>query len=377
MIYFDNSATTQIDPAVLSRLKEVESKYYANPSSIHSAGQSSKFVIEKSRDIIAETIGCSSKEIIFTSGGTESNNLALIGTALANRDKGNHIITTRVEHLSALNTVKYLSSIGFEISYIDVNENGILDFEGLTKIISSETILISVMMVNNEVGNVFSIKEIGEIINKENPIFHVDAIQAFGKIDFDVNDLNVDLISVSAHKIYGPKGTGALYIRQGTQINNLFFGGSQEHIMRAGTENLTGIAGFGEAVEQMIFNKKERRNIKKLRDTFEEKLVAQIPGIELHCKNSKRIYNITNVYFPNIAIDSLLLNLDLEGISCSSGSACSSSSISASHVLQAMNYPEEHTNQSIRFSFGRFNTIEEVEKATQIIAEIYYRIKQE
>lgn len=377
MIYLDNAATTPIDPAVLNRLKEVESGFYANPSSIHSSGQSSKFVIEKSRDIIAETIGCASKEIIFTSGGTESNNLALIGAAIANRDKGNHIITTRVEHPSVLNTVKYLSSIGFNISYIEVDQKGNMDLENFLKLASQNTILISIMMVNNEIGNIFSIQEIGELIKDKEVIFHVDAIQAFGKVDFDVNDLNVDLLSISAHKIYGPKGVGSFYIRTGTKISSLFYGGSQERTLRAGTENLSGIAGFGTAVEQMLINKNERVRIKILRDSFEEKLKLLIPGLAVHCDESNRIYNISNIFFPNISIDSFVLNLDLNGISCSSGSACSSGSINPSHVLSAINFPKEHINQSIRFSFGRFNTENEINKAIRIIHRTYNRLKKE
>ena len=375
-IYFDNAATTQIDPAVLTRLKEVEEKFYANPSSIHSAGQSSKFLIENSRDIIAGNLGCSSKEIIFTSGGTESNNLALIGVALANREKGNHIVTTKVEHPSVLNTIKYLSTIGFEVSYLEVDENGQIDLDNLSKLLSNETILSSVMMINNEVGNIFPIQKIGEFLKEKNLIFHVDAIQAFGKMDFNVNDLNVDLLSLSAHKIYGPKGVGALYIRSGTPINTVMFGGLQERNMRAGSENLTGIAGFGEAVAQMTLQKKEREKIKNLRDTFEQKLILENPEIDIHCSNTERIFNISNIYFPNISIDSLLLNLDLEGIACSSGAACSSGSISASHVLSAMNLLIEHANQSLRFSFGRFNTKDEVNNAVQIITDIYNRLKQ-
>jgi cysteine desulfurase len=375
MIYFDNAATTPIDPSVLSRLQEVESSYYANPSSIHSAGQQSKFVIEEVRDIIAESLGCFPKEIIFTSGGTESNNLAIIGTALANREKGNHIITTRVEHPSVLNTFKYLATIGFEISYIEVDQNGWIDPQRLSKIINNETILVSVMMVNNEVGNIFPVQEIGEVLQSKTIIFHVDAIQAFGKIDFTVDEINVDLISLSGHKIYGPKGIGALYIRTGTKVQNILFGGSQERVMRAGTENLAGIAGFGEAVAQMTLHKSERNIVKKMRDTFEEKLLALIPEAEVHCINGQRIFNISNVYFPKISVDSLLLNLDLEGIACSSGSACSSGTVSNSHVLSAMQLPKQHAAQSLRFSFGRFNTLDEIEKSLKIISEIYFRIK--
>lgn len=376
MIYFDNAATTQIDPAVLTRLQEVQTKYFANPSSIHSAGQKSKYLIEKTRDIIADTLGCSSKEIIFSSGGTESNNLALMGTALANRARGNHIISTKVEHPSVLNTIKYLESIGFYITYIEINESGSIDLEAFSKALSDKTILVSVMMVNNEVGNLFPVDEIATLLNKKNIIFHVDAVQAFCKLDFDAKNLGADLLSVSAHKIYGPKGVGALYVKQGTRIHNILYGGAQERIMRPGTENLAGISGFGEAIKQMILHKNERKKIKSLRDTFEEQLQSQIPDAEVHCRNSNRIFNISNMFFPDISIDSLIMNLDLEGIACSSGAACSSGSLTASHVLQAMSLPPNHANQSIRFSFGRFNTIEEVNKAVQIITEIYHRIKQ-
>jgi len=375
MIYLDNAATTQIDPAVLLKLKEVESEFYANPSSVHSAGQKSRFVIEKSRDIIAETIGCLSKEIIFTSGGTESNNIALIGTAIANREKGNHIISTRVEHPSVLNTLKYLSSIGFSVSFIDVDENGIIEIDSLQKLLSDDTILISVMMVNNEIGNIFPVYKIGQILKDSGIIFHVDAIQAFGKMDINIIELTADLISMSAHKIYGPKGVGALYVRSGTRINNLFYGGSQERIMRAGTENLSGIAGFGKAVEQLLIHKDERKQIKYLRDSFESKLLSMIPEIEIHCKKSDRIFNISNIFFPNISIDSFILNLDLEGIACSAGAACSSGSLTNSHVLAAMKLPKEHLNQSIRFSFGRFNTIAEIDQTIKIITKTYNRVK--
>jgi len=217
MIYFDNAATTRIDPAVLCKLKEVESEFYANPSSIHSAGQKCRYIIEKSRDIIAETIGCSSKEIIFTSSGTESNNLAIIGTALANRDRGNQIITTGVEHHSVLNTINYLSAIGFNVSHIEVDGAGNIDLDKVYKLISKETIIFSIMMVNNEIGNTFPIQEIGEMLKTEEVIFHTDAVQAFSKMDFNVNELCVDLLSFSAHKIYGPKGVGAMYIKSGTK----------------------------------------------------------------------------------------------------------------------------------------------------------------
>lgn len=377
MIYLDNAATTQIDPAVLLKLKEVESDFYANPSSVHSAGQKSRYLIEKSRDIIADTIGCASKEITFTSGGTESNNLALIGTAIANREKGNHIISTRVEHPSVLNTLKYLSSIGFSISYLEVDENGFIDLNTIQKLLSDDTILISVMMVNNEIGNIFSVNKIGQLLKDSGIIFHVDAIQAFGKIDINTKELNADLISFSAHKIYGPKGVGALYIRSGTRIDNIFYGGSQERIMRAGTENLSGIAGFGEAAEQLLIHKNEKDQIKNLRDSFENKLLSMVPEIEVHCKKSERVFNISNIFFPNISIDSFILNLDLEGIACSAGSACSSGSLTNSHVLAAMKLPKEHLNQSIRFSFGRFNTITEIDQTIKIITDIYNRLKKE
>jgi len=373
-IYFDNAATTQLDPSVVLAMREAESKCFGNPSSVHSFGQQSKVLVETARNIIAKSIQGKSGEIYFTSGGTESNNLALIGTALANRNKGNHIITTAVEHPSIINTCKFLESIGFEVTYLDVDTNGQIDINQLEKFIREETILISIMMVNNEIGNIFPIKEVGEFLNSKNIIFHCDAIQAFGKMDFSVVDFNIDLLSISAHKIYGPKGVGVLYIRTGTKIQNIFYGGAQENNRRPGTENIVGIAGFSEAVEQVIVKKDIRKNIKKLRNHFEEKLSQTLPDIIVNCKNSERVYSHSNIYFPNVSQDSLVLNLDLEGIACSSGSACSSGTLNASHVLQAMDFPDDRANHSIRFTFGRLNTMGEIGLAVEKIAEIYRRL---
>ncbi len=374
-MYFDNASTTPIDPSVVLAMREIESKHFANPSSIHSPGQQSKFVIEKSREIVANSINASKNEIIFTSGGTESNNLALFGCAIANREKGRHIITTKIEHPSVLNTCRFLETIGFKITYIDVDIKGKIDLEKFTKLLDEETILVSIMMVNNELGNILPVREIGELVSQKDILFHCDAVQAFTKLDFNIEDLNIDLASFSSHKLYGPKGVGALYFKSGTKIQNIFFGGAQENGFRAGTENVVGIASFGEAIEQMIIKKNERKIIKNLRDTFERELKVLLPEIEVNCENTERMFNFSNIYFPNIALDSLILNLDLDGISCSSGSACSSGALNPSHVLQAMKFGADRASQSIRFTFGRFNTEEEINCAVSTISTIYNRIK--
>jgi len=374
-VYLDNAATTRLDPSVITAMQAVELQNYANASSIHTPGQQSRMVIESAREIVAQYIRASAKEIIFTSGGTESNNLAIIGAALSNRNNGNHIITTSVEHPSVFNACKFLETLGFEVSYLKVDINCNIDLTQLEKLIRNETILVSVMIVNNEIGNIFPIKEIGQILHKKNITFHCDAIQALGKMDLLVSDFKIDLMSFSAHKIYGPKGVGALYCRTGTKIQNLFYGGAQEKNLRPGTENLVGIAGFAEAVELLAVKKEDQKGIKKLRDYFEEKLCKNLPQIRVNCKNSNRVFSISNVYFPDVPQDSMLLNLDLEGIACSGGSACSSGSLNPSHVLQSMNFGDDRAGHSLRFSFGRFNTFEDVEYTTIKITEIYNRLQ--
>jgi cysteine desulfurase len=375
LIYLDNAATTPIDPKVLSVMEDVNRTHFANPSSIHSLGQKSKVLIENSRKTIDASIGAQAREMIFTSGGTESNNLALIGIANAHLNRGNHIITSKVEHPAILETCRALSEKGFRITYIDVNEDGLLDLEQLKHSVCNETILVSLMIANNETGCILPVKKVREIIGDKKIFFHSDAVQAFGKIDIDVNDLNIDLISLSSHKIYGPKGCGSLYIRQGTRIDNVMYGGSQEISRRPGTENISAIAGFAEAVRQMENDVSFRDSIKYLSVKFEKNLKEIFPNLEINGEKTARIPGISNIYFPFMAGDSLLMNLDLNKIAVSTGSACSSGSQKASHVLTSMGFTDDRINNSLRFSLGKNTTEEEILKTIEVLKDIYEKHK--
>jgi cysteine desulfurase len=369
-IYFDNAATTPLDSAVSTAMHEAENKYFANPSSIHRLGQQSKVALEKARRQIADSIGAKSEEIVFTSGGTESDNMALVTTALANRHKGRHIITSRVEHPAVLETCRFLEHIGFSVSLVDVTPEGNLDLKQLESKITADTLLISIMLANNETGCILPLEQIASIIAGKNIYLHTDAVQALGKLDIDVNSLGVDLLSLSAHKIYGPKGIGALYVKQGTNLKSLIYGGAQESRRRAGTENLIGILGFAEAVEQLYVQKSEQARIKTLRDRFEEILTETIPGTQINGGETSRIISISNIYFPYMPADALLINLDMNGIAVSTGSACSSGSTAPSHVLTAMKLPAKRVQNSIRFSFGRYNTEDEIQLTIETLKKI-------
>ena len=371
MIYLDHAATTPIDPSVRTVMDEVNYSCFANPSSIHSSGQKSKLLLEKSREIVAQSIGGKPGEIVFTSGGTEANNLAIIGAAKGNRKKGNHIITSKIEHPAVLETFKYLSKNGFRVSYLNVDNNGSLDLAQLKKTICNETILISLMMVNNETGCLLPIMEAGQLIKDQSIIFHSDAVQALDKIDIRLDEINIDLLSLSSHKIYGPKGCGTLYVRQGTIIEPIFFGGSQETLRRPGTENLVAIAGFAEALNQMQLNHSNRKLIQSRGILFEKKLKEIIPNLEINGENITRVPGYSNVYFPFMAGDSIVMNLDLHAIAVSTGSACSSGSQKPSHVLQAMGFDSKRINNSVRFSLGRYTTEEEILKTIDVLKTIY------
>ena len=375
MIYLDHAATTPIDPAVNSYMDEIGRAYYANPSSIHSMGQQSKVLLENCRKIISASIGAKSGEIVFTSGGTEANNFALIGAARANKGIGNHIITSKVEHPAVLETCRYLSENGFQVSYIDVNQDGLLDLEQFKQSIRKETILVSLMMVNNETGCLLPIREIGEIIKDQKIIFHCDAIQGFGKLEIKVDELNVDLLSLSAHKLYGPKGCGALYVRQSTPIEKIIFGGSQEIARRPGTENLTGVAGFAKAVEVLQTETNFIETLLTLCNLLEERLKNAFPNLEINGENTTRVPGISNVYFPFMSGESLLMNLDLQGVAVSTGSACSSGSQKPSHVLRAMGYNDQRVNNSLRFSLGKDTTEEEILKTIDVLKNIHENTK--
>ncbi len=371
IIYLDNAATTPVDPDVLSVMQETSKIYFANPSSIHTHGQQSRVLIEDTRQVVANAIKAKSKEIVFTSGGTEGNNLALIGAATAYQHRGKHIITSRIEHPSVLKSCQYLAKMGFKISFVDVDKNGLLSLEQLQNLISEETILVSLMLVNNETGCILPIKKVGELLKEKTVIFHSDAVQALDKIDLSVDDLNIDLLTLSAHKIYGPKGTGALYIKSGTKISNFLHGGSQESGRRPGTENITGIVGFGTAINKIELYSAKRNIFLSLRNLLENELRKNIPGLLINAEGSNRVSGISNIFFPFMSGDSLLINLDIQGIAVSTGSACSSGSQKPSHVLSAMGYDKERVNNSIRFSLGRNTTKTEILRTVEVLSAIY------
>jgi len=374
-LYFDYAATTPLDPCVITAMQDVQKTQVGNPSSIHQFGQRSKSIVEKSRYIIAELINAKQGEIFFTSGGTESNNLALTGFAMANRSRSNHIVTTPIEHPSVLKTMNYLESIGFEISYIQIDSNGKIDLNETDRLISDNTILVSVMMANNETGNILDLKGIKKIAAEKGVVLHTDAVQALGKMDIDVRESGVDLLSISSHKIYGPKGTGALYVRTGKKLNPLILGGSQEKNLRAGTENIHGIAGFAEAAEQLTVKKAERKKIETFRRRFESGIIGKIPDVKINGVDGDRLISHSNIFFPDVSAESMLMKLDLKGLACSSGSACSSGAFQPSHVLNAMGYSEERSSNSLRFSFGRFTSQDEIMQGIDIIVEVFEELK--
>jgi len=376
LIYMDNAATTPVKSEVLEEMLPYFSEMYGNPSSIYSLGSHSKVAVEEAREKIGKAIGANPKEIFFTAGGSEADNWALKGIAYRNRDKGNHIITTKIEHHGVLHTCEYLEKQGFEVTYLDVDEYGIIDLNQLKKSITDETILISIMFANNEIGTIQPIKEIGEIAKEKNIYFHTDAVQAIGHINIDVEELNIDLLSMAAHKFYGPKGIGALYIRRGVKIDPLISGGAQERNRRAGTENVPGIVGMGKAIELAYENLDENnRKLIKLRDSLIKKIFDNIDHVKLNGHPTKRLPGNVNLSFEFIEGESLLLSLDMEGIAASSGSACTSGTLDPSHVLLAIGLPHEIAHGSLRLSLGDFNTEDEVDFVVEKLVEIVARLR--
>jgi cysteine desulfurase len=373
-VYLDNAATTPMDPEVVRTIRECNTAYFANPSSIHTVGQKSRVEMEKARSVIAGTIGARPGEIVFTSGGTESDNMAVIGTAMANRQRGNRIISTKIEHPAILECLNYLSRAGFKIDYLEIDDKGEINPGQLKRLITGETILVSIMMANNETGHIMDLQKVAQILDKTDIIFHTDAVQAYGKVDFNVQDLSLDLVSLSAHKIYGPKGIGALYIRQGIKTDSIILGGTQEVNRRAGTENLSGILGFATAAEMIFKNSNERIQIRKLRDLFEKLLSEKLDQVKINGRECNRLFSHSNIYFPYISGDTMLISLDMSGIAVSTGSACSSGSTKPSHVLTAMGLNKEQVRNSVRFSFGRYNTQDDVYYTVDEIMRIYDRM---
>jgi cysteine desulfurase len=375
-IYLDHAATSPMHPEVVEKMIPFMTEVFGNPSSIHSFGRESRHAIDEARDYIASSIGASPNEIIFTSGGTEADNLAIIGTALANRDRGNHIITTAVEHHAVLHTCHYLEKIGFEVTYLPVNEHGEVSVADLQKALTDQTILVSVMFANNEVGTIQPIYDIAKLLQDRQIYFHTDAVQAFGLIPINVKEIGIDLMSVSSHKINGPKGIGFLYVRDGVKMLPQLYGGEQERKRRAGTENVPGIIGFHHAVSLAHQFMDERR---KTYQSFKEKMVQVFQeheiDFQINGKPDETIPHVLNVSFPGTNVESMLVNLDLAGIAASSGSACTAGSVEPSHVLVAMHGKEsEKITSSVRFSFGLGNTVEQIEKAALETVKIVKRL---
>ncbi|RXI38113.1 cysteine desulfurase NifS [Clostridium tetani] len=374
-IYMDYAATTYIKKEVIEAMMPYLTEYYANPSSVYNMSNNLKIVIDKAKEEIADFIGSNPEEVFFTSGGTEGDNWSIKGIAYANEKKGKHIITSSIEHPAILNSCKYLKEKGFEITFLPVDSYGKVDLEKLEKSIRNDTILVSIMAANNEIGTIQDIKSIGEICKRHKVLFHTDAVQALGQIPINVEEMGIDLMTITAHKIYGPKGIGALYIKKGTKIENILHGGSQERGKRPGTENTLAIVGFKKAVSLLKENGlEESKRIEKLRDKFIKGLL-QIENTKINgAMGKERLKGNVNVSFKNIDGELLLMLLDREGIYASAGSACSAGSIDASHVLVALGSEDEFLKGTIRFTLGARNTEEEVdfvlEKLNQLIKKI-------
>ena len=362
LIYLDNAATTKVHPQVLEAMLPYFSEDYGNPSSIYSFAGKSKKAVEDAREIIAKFIGAKSNEIYFTGGGSESDNWALKATAFGKKDKGNHIITSAIEHHAVLHTCEYLEKNGFEVTYVGVDENGVIKIDELKAAIRPTTIMISVMFANNEIGTIEPIKEIGEIAKENDIIFHTDAVQAYGHVPIDVDELHIDMLSASGHKIYGPKGIGIMYLRNSLKLGAFIHGGAQERSRRAGTHNVPGIVGFGKATELARDTMEERAAYEiKLRDRLIRGLTEQIPHCRLNGHPTDRLPNNVNVGFEFIEGESMLILLDQKGICASSGSACTSGSLDPSHVLLAIGLPHEKAHGSLRLTLSEEITEEDVD----------------
>ncbi|WP_284139685.1 cysteine desulfurase family protein [Virgibacillus sp. LDC-1] len=375
-IYLDHAATTPIDPAVIEAMLPLMSDVFGNPSSVHSYGRKARQSLDEARRTIAQRIHAHEKEVTFTSGGTEADNLALIGTALANKDRGKHIITTVQEHHATLHTAEYLEREGFEVTYLPVDENGVIKVEDVREALTAETILVSVMYVNNETGTIQPIQEIGDLLKEHQAYFHTDAVQAFGLLEIDVKKMGIDLLTATAHKINGPKGIGLLYAGKHVKLQPLAYGGEQERKRRPGTENVANVVGFQKAVELRTNKEAEYRNLyQAYKELFIQTLQEEGIAFEVNGKLENTIPSIINISFPHMNVESLLVNFDLNGVAASSGSACTAGSIEPSHVLVAMyGANNERTKNAVRFSFGSANTKENVKEAAERVAGIVKRM---
>ncbi|MCZ6468434.1 MAG: cysteine desulfurase family protein [Candidatus Dadabacteria bacterium] len=380
-IYLDYNATTPIDPRVLEEMMPYLSENYGNPSSIHSFGRKGKEALDKAREQVSQLISASPKEIVFTSGGSEAANFAIKSTARSLlREKGSHIVTTRVEHECVLESLKFLEKEGFQVTYLGVNSDGLIDLEELKEAITDETILVSCMYANNETGVIFPIDKIAEIVKERGVIFHTDAVQAAGKIDIDLEEIPADLLSISAHKFYGPKSVGALFIRdsfsQQISLTPLIHGGGQERGKRSGTENIPGIVGLGSASDIASNEmRQDESRIIELRDQLFQSITQDIEGVKLNGILERQLWNTLNLSFEGVEGESLSMNLDIEGVAVSTGSACSEGTVDPSHVLSAMGLSKGETASSVRISLGRFTEKEEINYIASIFPMIVERIR--
>jgi len=373
----DHAATTSTDVEVVKAMEPYFTLKYGNPNSIHSFGQEARKAVEEAREKIARLIGANSSEIVFTAGGTEADNHAIKGMAWANQKKGNHIITSKIEHHAVLYSCQFLEKQGFRVTYLPVDKYGLIDPEDVKKAITDKTILVTIMHANNEIGTIEPIKEISKVVKKAGVYFHIDSVQTVGHIPIDVNDLGVDMLSMSGHKFYGPNGVGALYLRKGTRIVNLIDGGAQEKNRRAGTENVAGIVGLGKAAElaeERLIQGKEKK-IVRLRDKLIKGITEKIDHTHLNGHPTKRLPGNANFCFEFIEGESMLLSLDMEGVAASSGSACTSGSLTASHVLLAIGLPPEIAHGSLRLTLGKDNTEEEIDYVIDILPGIIKKLR--
>ena len=374
--YFDNGATTKVKEEVLNEMMPYLKEEYGNPSSVYSIARNAKKAIEEAREKVANLLGAKKEEIYFVGSGSEADNTALKSIAYQNRSKGNNIITSKIEHPAILESCKFLEKQGFEITYLNVDEKGFIDLNELKNAITEKTILISIMFANNEIGTIEPIEDIAKIAKEKNIIFHTDAVQAAGNVKIDVKEFGIDMLSMSGHKIYGPKGTGALYVREGIKFEKFINGGHQEKDKRAGTENTAGIVGLGKASELAKNNLEEHiKNMKNLRDYYIEQVTNLIPDIKINGPLNARLPGNSNISFKGINGNDLLLELDNVGICASSGSACSSKDPTPSHVLTAINLPLDLIRGALRVTFGEFNTIEEVDYLIQNLQKTVEKLR--
>jgi len=374
-IYLDYAATTPVDPRVLRAMEPFFTKKFGNTMSLHSFGREAKKALEEAREKVASLIKAEAKEVIFTGSATESNNLALKGIAFANRKKGKHIITSKIEHDCVLNSCRWLEKQGFEVTYLSVDKYGLVDPSDVEATIRKDTILVSIMHANNEIGTIEPIKEIGKICREHGVYFHTDAAQSYGKISIDVNKMNIDLLTANAHKVYGPKGVGALYIREGVEIEPLLHGGGHEFGLRSSTVNISGVVGFGATAEIAKKEmKKEAKRLTKLRDVL-IKGVLKIKDSHLNGHPKKRLPNNTNFWFAYIEGEALVLYLDAKGIAASTGSACSSASLEPSHVLLAIGLKPYEAHGSLRLTLGRWTKKEEIKYVLEVLPEVVEKLR--